>query len=45
MGPLIILDKSALQCFSRDEMWMLTKHYLLAAWTWRLPAGDRMTPY
>lgn len=29
MGPLIILDKSALQCFSRDEMWMLTKHYLL----------------
>src|SRR6266581_4525023 len=29
MGPLIVLDKSALQCFSRDEMSMLTKHYLV----------------
>ncbi len=29
MGPLIVLDKSALQSFSRDEMSMLTKHYLL----------------
>jgi hypothetical protein len=29
MGPLIILDKSALQCFSREGMWMLTKHYLV----------------
>lgn len=29
MGPLIVLDKSGLQCFSRDEMSMLTKHYLL----------------
>jgi hypothetical protein len=29
MGPLIVLDKSALQSFSRDEMHMLAKHYLL----------------
>lgn len=29
MGPLIVLDKSALQSFSRDDMGMLTKHYLL----------------
>jgi hypothetical protein len=29
MGPLIVLDKSALQCFSRDEVQVLAKHYLL----------------
>jgi len=29
MGPLIVLDKSALQSLSRNEMSMLTKHYLL----------------
>ena len=29
MGPLIVLDKSAIQSFSRDEVWMLTKHYLV----------------
>jgi hypothetical protein len=29
MGPLIVLDKSALQSLSREEMGMLAKHYLL----------------
>jgi len=52
MGPLIILDKSALQCLSRDEMQMLTKHYLIVTTPLLLieiladlkkePRGDRM---
>jgi len=30
MGPIILLDKSTVQCLSQEEIYFLFKHYYIA---------------